>query len=422
MGGGIKMESIYITHIEIESLRHLKNINIKLSNDTKKHLIITGKNGCGKTSLLEAVSTYVNSIVTNKNFNNYPVYLKNNIDWLIKEKDPQKINNYEEGIKLYERKIKETRQGLNIDFNLQPALIYKSFQNGQFVLAYYNANRMFKAEEVKNIEKISFNDHYSIGEKPSFQFVKYLADLKVTQALALAKNNMEKAHQIEQWFDSFEQLLKNIFEDETLSLVFDEDTFKFSIAMANRELFDFNSLSSGYAAVLDIVVDIIMRMEKYANKKFEYNMPGIVLIDEIETHLHLAMQKNVMAMLTTLFPNIQFIVSTHSPFILNSIDDVVIYDLENHTLVENGLTDIPYKGIVEGYFEVDSLSKELKEKFEKYKQLVQKEHLEIEDFAEIARLQMYLEEIPDYLALDISTEYQALKLEFERRSDLYDKS
>ena len=147
-------------------------------------------------------------------------------------------------------------------------------------------------------------------------------------------------------------------------------------------------------------------------------MPGIVLIDEIETHLHLELQKNIMSFLTTIFPNVQFIVTTHSPFILNSLGNIVIYDLESRILIENGLTDVPYKGIVEGYFRVDTHSKELKEKFEKYKNLINKDHLEDEDFAEISRLQVYLEEIPDYLALDISTEYQILKSEFEGRSDL----
>ena len=74
--------------------------------------------------------------------------------------------------------------------------------------------------------------------------------------------------------------------------------------------------------------------------------------------------------------------------------------------------------MVGAWDDVIGLSVDLKEKFEKYKELVKKEHLEDEDFAEIARLQVYLEEIPDYLALDISTEYQNLKLEFEGRSDL----
>lgn len=101
-------------------------------------------------------------------------------------------------------------------------------------------------------------------------------------------------------------------------------------------------------------------------------MPGIVLIDEIETHLHLELQKNIMPFLTAIFPNIQFIVTSHSPFILNSIRNVVIYDLEKNLLVENGLDNVPYDGIVEGYFGADKLSDALKQKFEKYKTLVKK--------------------------------------------------
>ena len=94
-------------------------------------------------------------------------------------------------------------------------------------------------------------------------------------------------------------------------------------------------------------------MEKQQNHVFDFSIPGIVLIDEIETHLHLELQKNILHLLTVIFPNIQFIVSTHSPFILNSLENVAIYDLETKVLVENGLSDIPYSGIVEGYFNTE---------------------------------------------------------------------
>ena len=67
-----------------------------------------------------------------------------------------------------------------------------------------------------------------------------------------------------------------------------------------------------------------------------------------------------MRLFTTVFPNIQFIVSSHSPFILNSLSNVVIYDLEKKMLVEDGLADVPYSGIVEGYFQADELSDELR--------------------------------------------------------------
>ena len=55
---------------------------------------------------------------------------------------------------------------------------------------------------------------------------------------------------------------------------------------------------------------------------------------------------------------------------------------------------------------------------ERYKILAQKHDLLDDDFEEIAQLEMYLNEIPDYLALGITTEYQRIKMEFENREDL----
>ena len=416
------MGKIYITNLKIKSLRHLHDIEIPLLDD-KKNLIITGKNGSGKTSVLDSLSKYLDSVANNSNFDSYSSslsYWENKLNEAKKRNDIEKMNEYEKNVNVYKNRVINSRNGLNVEFNIDESAIFKYYNEGKLVLAYYKADRIFQIEEVKNVEKIQLNDRYSINEKPSSKFVKYLVDLKVTQALALTNGKKEKADQIDNWFKSLENYLKKIFDDDSLKLVFDEDVFNFYISMNNRDTFDFNSLSSGYSAVLDIVVDLIMRMEKTSNRKFEYDMAGIVLIDEIETHLHLELQKNIMNLLTSIFPNIQFIITTHSPFILNSSNNAVIYDLENHILIQNGLTDVPYKGIVEGYFNVDSLSKELHEKFEKYKELVKKESLEDEDFAEIARLQIYLEEIPDYLALDITTEYQKLKLEFEGRSDFND--
>ena len=82
---------------------------------------------------------------------------------------------------------------------------------------------------------------------PRTEFIKYLLDLKMTQALAISGGKTDKAHTIAIWFEKFEQLLKQIFDDESVKLVFDEETFQFSIEMDGREPFDFNTLSSGYA-------------------------------------------------------------------------------------------------------------------------------------------------------------------------------
>ena len=158
-----------------------------------------------------------------------------------------------------------------------------------------------------------------------------------------------------------------------------------------------------------------MRMEAHGNGSFSFTMPGIVLIDELETHLHYELQKRILPFLTTVFPNIQFIVSTHSAFILSSIENAVIYDLETRTLVENGLSALPYDGIIEGYFNVSKLSNSLRQKFARYKALVGKAELSAQEAAELKRLEFYLDEIPDYLALDFATEYQQIKLDHDNR-------
>ena len=49
------MEQAYLTEIKIKQVRHLKDIRIELSQNEKKHLLLTGINGCGKTSVLKAI-------------------------------------------------------------------------------------------------------------------------------------------------------------------------------------------------------------------------------------------------------------------------------------------------------------------------------------------------------------------------------
>jgi predicted ATPase len=283
------------------------------------------------------------------------------------------------------------------------------FSNGQFVLAFYGDNRKLDIVKVDHIEKVKLKPYYGIAEKPSLELGKYLADLELTKSMAQTRNNTERAAQIEEWFNRFENILRRIYGEPSLKLDFNIDTFQFSILIEGRDPFDFSTMSMGYAAVFDIVADLMMRMES----KHTYDLEGIVLIDEIETHLHVELQRQIVPILTELFPNIQFILSTHSPFILNSAPNAVIYDLEKHMLVEDGMENLSYEGIVEGYFEVDRFSQKLRKYFEEYKQLVTSENLSDLDYARIAELEDYLDEVPDYLALDFAHEYSRLKAEFD---------
>lgn len=370
--GKIIMKQTFLTEIEIRKVRHLENITIPLDKNKRKHLILTGKNGSGKTSVLEALVTYFDAIAQSSQSNN---------------------------------------MGATAVFDSMTDMQNK-FNQGNFIFAYYKDEREFQVEPYKNIEKIQLEDHYNINDNPGVKLAKYLVDLKATQAFT---KDSEKSKRIDDWFKQFEKILQSIFDDDQLKLKFNDETFQFSIHESNREPFDFNTMSRGYAAILDIINDLIMRMEAKSGLRTNFEMEGVVLIDEIETHLHLELQKKILPVLVGLFPNIQFIVTTHSPFVLNSLENAVIYDLESRTLVEKGLSDVPYSGIVEGYFNTDELSDELRNKFDQYKQLSQKAELNADDYEKIADLELYLDEIPDYLALNLTTEYQELRVKLRNR-------
>ena len=421
------MDQIFITDIKINQVRHLKNIEIPLSKDRMKHLIITGKNGSGKTSLLDALAVFLNSVTSSRepmeSIETLKIRIKNLQSYIEQGREKYEIDLKRERVKRCEYRIETTSGGVILDMNVSLYDILPLFSQGKFVTAYYKADRIFKAQIPQHVEKVALKKDYSIKETPRQDFVKYLLDLKMTQALAVTGGKKEKADQIAAWFQNFDNLLKRIFDDDSVELVFDEETFQFTIHMEGRDPFDFNELSSGYAAVLDIVVDLIIRMESQTERRFDFSVAGIVLIDEIETHLHLELQRKILDLLTSIFPNIQFIMSTHSPFIINSVDNAVIYDLEKKLLVKDGLSDtglsnIPYDGIVEGYFNANEMSVLLQKKFDRYKELANKEKLTEEDFDEIAELEMYLNEVPDYLALNLTTEYQRLKEGLRSREDI----
>lgn len=409
------MEQTFITSVNIAKVRHLQNITIPLSTEKRKNLILTGKNGSGKTSVLDSLATFFvflvgSNFISKEEIQNNINILSRNLPNGTTEENKRHVQRNNESIAVWEKEMRHWTDGA-VTSCTSFATLREKYADGQFILAYYKADRLSKVEVSSTIENIQLKDKYQLNETPGTKLVKYMVGMKATQAFALQKKDTGRAAEIEEWFSRFEGILKKVFDDSSLRLDFNIDNFQFHILQDNREPFDFNTMSSGYSAVFDIINDLMMRMEGKKN----YSTEGIVLIDEIETHLHLELQRVILPFLTELFPNIQFIVTTHSPFVLNSIDNAVIYDLETQKLVEDGLANYPYDGIVEGYFHADKLSSDLRTKVNRYKELVGKLELTDEDYAEIVELEQDLDEIPDYLSPEIASEYRRLKLEFSNR-------
>lgn len=96
-----------------------------------------------------------------------------------------------------------------------------------------------------------------------------------------------------------------------------------ALQMKDGTVVPFTSLSDGYRNVIKIIVDIATRMcilNPYQKENVLKNTPGIVVIDEIDLSLHPTWQRKIIGILKELFPRIQFICATHSPFIIQSLE------------------------------------------------------------------------------------------------------
>lgn len=410
--------SIFIKEINISKLRHLENIDIILSENIKRNLIITGKNGVGKTTVLKAIKQYLKSI-EEKNYTNITVNYKNSIKY--HEKRIEEIDNNinintnnpferqkcNDSLKSLKNSISKYEDGLSLKIN-DDLNISNKYDEGELILAYFDAKRDSKVIIPQSVPTVELEKKYSIDADIDKKFLDYLVYLKTQQSFARNEDDMEIVEDIGKWFDKFENSLKDLFDDNSIKLKFNYRKLNFKIHQDGREEFGLNELSDGFSAVLDIVMNLILRMEK-TREGLAYNKEGIVLIDEVETHLHIELQKKIMPFLTSFFPNIQFIVTTHSPFVINSINDAVIYDLEKQIQVED-LSGYSYEGVVEGYFNIDQYSNEAKEKLYRYKELVNKISKSEEDESEEFELRNYFKGIPQNLASEIIYEFKNIEI------------
>lgn len=96
-----------------------------------------------------------------------------------------------------------------------------------------------------------------------------------------------------------------------------------------KETFPVEDLSSGYQSLVWMVFDIAYRMAVLNPDKKDKitETSGVVLIDEIDQHLHPKWQWNIIDALRTVFPNVQFIAATHSPILFASAKNVWIIDM-----------------------------------------------------------------------------------------------
>lgn len=398
----------FIKNIKINKLFHLNNFDISIDDKEYPNLIMTGKNGSGKTILLNAISDFLDKIKgdTTMNFLSYGKQVENQKHLLKNPSlDDQTRMTYNSILQMQENQYKLFYGKIDVEFNNVSDIIDK-YNKDEFIIAFYQADRKIRMDENKNPTKPTINRRGGVKDTSTSQFLNFLSDLKIQEALARNENQIEDANNIRAWFDEFEVLLQSIFEDNDLKLEFNYKDYSFRINTGGKS-FKFTEMSDGFAAVIDIVADLILKMQSENSLTRAYQKEGIVLIDEVETHLHLGLQKLVMPMLSKVFPNIQFIITTHSPFVLSSMNNAVAFDLEHREKISD-LTEYSYESLAEGYFGVKTTSSYARMQLDNLKGLLEKETLTEEEEKTVKLLNAGFEKIPEMISPILVGEYRQL--------------
>lgn len=124
--------------------------------------------------------------------------------------------------------------------------------------------------------------------------------------------------------------MKEINELENIPMIYYSPQFKELIYKEENEEMPISKLSAGYQSLLWMIMDIAYRV-CMLNPELESRkqLTGIVLIDEIDMHLHPKWQWNVIEALRQTFENVQFIIATHSPIVISASKDANIVLLDN---------------------------------------------------------------------------------------------
>lgn len=201
---------------------------------------------------------------------------------------------------------------------------------------------------------------------------------------------------------SYQKIL--VSRDSKVDSKFEETTTEYLAIQKGDVNLKFKQLSYGERMVISLVCQIAMRLA-IANEEIKDSLKGdgIVLIDEIDLHLHPVWQKRIVQALRTTFPNIQFIFASHSPMILSGIRRENIILLGQEGLINNMELPDVFTGTADEILEKILLSKSSADIFESEKATIEKLFLNMEfdkAMEELKELEEKIDSSPKWL-LDI---------------------
>lgn len=339
--------------IKISNYRCFKEAEI----DFDDHItLVVGKNGAGKTAILDAVAVSVSTFllgidggVSRSILKDDARYEFHNLNGTIDPQHQFPVSIESIGDCLDQQNVKWTRS-LNSESGKTTIKdageltgLAKKAQNQVMIgdrslvlplISYYGTRRLYaQKKEKRNLKsltefkrQVGYVDCMAAESNEKLmlnwfqmQTLKSLQEQQKTGKLdrPLFLKTVEKAI-----CRSFER----ISGARNASLIFDLDihrlVLEFENADGDAQKFAMDEMSDGYKNTLSMIGDIAYRMavlNPILGDQVLEKTPGVVLIDEIDLHLHPQWQQTILSDLRAIFPEIQFIVSSHAPAVINSV-------------------------------------------------------------------------------------------------------
>lgn len=202
----------------------------------------------------------------------------------------------------------------------------------------YSGYRHIKAEEIEAIRELKANplldslEFKKTAHVNSFTINQWIANTISKSDTEIRKANFTKATK---FYESVAALERAISDVVGYQVKFDLQTEPSALVVKIHGVeLDFDVLPDGLRSLISWIGDLLMRVDSL---KWNDDLPAfeknlILFLDEIEVHLHPAWQRKVLPVVQKLFKNSQIFLSTHSPFVVNSVDGAWVYKLK----VKNG--------------------------------------------------------------------------------------
>ena len=354
----MKLEKIRITNY-----RCFKDADIEFDDHAT---LIVGKNGAGKTAILDAVAVAVSTFllgidggVSRSISKDDARYEFHDLDGTV---DPQhqfpvsiesigdcldncdvkwmRSLNSESG----NTTVKEARELTNISKDAQKRIMTGDKSLILPLISYYGTGRLYvQKKEKKNIKsltefkrQVGYVDCMAAESNEKLMLnwfqIQTLKSLQEQQRTG----KVEKSLLLKTVESAICKCFERISGSKNADIVFDLDTHRlvlnFEGTDGSLQKFAMDEMSDGYKNTLSMIGDIAYRMavlNPMLGDKVLEETSGVVVIDEIDLHLHPQWQQTIISDLNTIFPKIQFIVSSHAPAVINSVAKEQIRILDN---------------------------------------------------------------------------------------------